>query len=235
MCITISNKKSIIRTADKFCNPYTGTCFEKPMVAVIYEKDNKILGALTGSISDFFTTEYKTLLSMINNSVNVGQIIKIAVHENYRRQGIGQELIKSFEEYCLNNKAYLVNLTTIIGGEPMLNLLYNNGFTKISRRNFVNSSKITIDTPGIKELLAEYCKIEENTTMMSKLDNCLLNNFFIKMGVQIIKQKILYTKGFYDSQEPIKDLTGKAPNELIIDCVLYPDLHKRLLKIVTMN
>lgn len=235
MNITLSNKKSIIKNADEFCTAYTGACFEKPQVAVLCENNGKILGALTGSISDFFTPEYKTLFSMINNSVNIGQIIKIAVCSDHRREGIGLSLIKSFEDYCLNNEAYLVNLTTISGGEPMLDLLYTNGYTKILRRNFVNSSRITIDTPGVRGLLTEYCAIQSNSFMMGELGKHLVNTFFTKMGVQIIKERILYTKGFYDSQEPVKDLTGKAPKELTIDCVAYPELHKKLLEIVSMN
>ena len=58
-----------------------------------------------------------------------GTIHRIAIHNDYKRKGIANKILKYSEEYCLKNKVKSLRIDTHKLNRPMLSLIEKNNFT----------------------------------------------------------------------------------------------------------
>ncbi|HLD03520.1 MAG TPA: GNAT family N-acetyltransferase, partial [Candidatus Dojkabacteria bacterium] len=76
----------------------------------------------------------------------VGFISWLGVKKEFRRQGIGSLLLKTYEEYAISKKAHLLELYT---SEKNVSFYQRHGFREIGRRNegYFGQKNIIMDKP----------------------------------------------------------------------------------------
>ena len=87
------------------------------------------------------------------NICGVADIIDVAVHKDFRRQGIGEALIENLMEYCKNEDISEINLEVRIGNVAAQSLYKKMGFSEVGQRpNYYENRETAI---LMKKILTE--------------------------------------------------------------------------------
>ena len=95
---------------------------KKKYFLLVAEKDNKVIGYLLGQFSRWEWSD---------NHPRNGKIEDIAVLKKYKRKGIGDKLIKKFEEVAKKRGVKYLNLGMWIKNKPAYRLYKKNKFDEI--------------------------------------------------------------------------------------------------------
>ncbi len=86
-------------------------------------------------------------------AANEAEILTLCVLPEFRRNGHGAELLKSFEEQAKEEKASEIFLEVAIDNEAALALYASRGFTRVGRRRkyYANDQGIAVDANILKK------------------------------------------------------------------------------------
>ncbi|MCR5635663.1 MAG: ribosomal protein S18-alanine N-acetyltransferase [Clostridiales bacterium] len=109
-------------------------CFEHP------QSEQSLLNDLNGN-SVFFccVCENGKVVGYINADTVLDEVyvINVCVHPHYRRQGIGERLVKALRDYCRDNSFAFVTLEVRQSNTAAISLYRKLGFEKAGlRKNF---------------------------------------------------------------------------------------------------
>lgn len=118
------------------CAELEKLCFHEPWSAKSLEllcNDGIGVGYLTTSgtgVTDTIVTAYGGMLI----TVDEGQITNIAVHPDYRRQGLGDAVVKALLRHAKSARLSSVSLEVRASNAAAIALYKNNGFREVGRR-----------------------------------------------------------------------------------------------------
>ena len=125
-------------------------CFNSGFARKTFEKEleNKIAAYFVAE-SDEMPVGYAGLW----NICGVADVIDVAVHKDFRRQGIGEKLIEKLIECCKNEKISEINLEVRMSNLAAQSLYKKMGFSEVGQRpNYYENRETAI---LMKKILTE--------------------------------------------------------------------------------
>ncbi|MBE7031903.1 MAG: ribosomal-protein-alanine N-acetyltransferase [Ruminococcaceae bacterium] len=106
-------------------------CFNSGFARKTFEKE------LENKIAAYFVaTDGEKVIGYAGlwNMCGIADIMDVAVHKDFRRQGIGEALIEKLIEYCKNEDISEINLEVRISNDAAQSLYKKMGFIEVGQR-----------------------------------------------------------------------------------------------------